>query len=294
MTSNDVEQVIESWTGRGRRVEVPGAGTTVWEEGTGEPVVCLHGVPSSSFLYRKVLPQLAERGLRGIAFDLPGLGLADRPSRFDYSWSGLAAWAVGAVDALELDRFHLVVHDIGGPIGFDLVTHLPDRIASLTALNTMVRVASFKRPWSMEPFARRGVGRLALRALHPLGFERLMRLQGVSGAVPSEDLRAYVPLLKRGDDGAAFLQIMRRFERTEEFERRILAALAARSFPAQVLWGEDDPALRIDRRGEEVRQALGVDAVTRLAGKHFVQEDSPTEIAEHVARLAARGPVPGR
>ena len=50
-------------------------------------MVCVHGVPSSCFLYRKVLGELAARGLRGVAFDLPGLGLAERPEDFDCSWS---------------------------------------------------------------------------------------------------------------------------------------------------------------------------------------------------------------
>ena len=285
MPSANEADIIAAWARRGRRLEVAGAGTNVWEEGTGAPVVCLHGVPSSAFLYRKVLPALAARGRRGVAFDLPGLGLADRPREFNYSWSGLSAWTVEAVDALALDRFHLVVHDIGGPVGFDVVARIPDRVLSLTALNTMVRVASFKRPWSMEPFARRGIGEVYLRTLHPVAFERLMRLQGVATAVPASELRAYVPLLKRKDGGAAFLRIMRGFERTEAFERRILAALAARNFPAQVLWGEHDPALKIDPFAEHVRQALGVETVTRLRGKHFVPEDAPQEIADHVSRL---------
>ena len=286
MTRATRSALIEGWSARGRRLDVPAASTMVWDEGDGEPVVCLHGVPSSAFLYRKVLPELAARGLRGIAFDLPGLGLADRPRDFDYTWSGLAAWTVQALDALRLERVHLVVHDIGGPIGFDVVARVPDRIASLTALNTMVRVASFKRPWSMEPFARRGVGELAVRTLHPVAFERLMRLQGVATAVPADELRAYVPLLKGTDGGAAFLRIMRGFERTEAFERRILDALARRSFPAQVVWGEDDPALKLDPYAEHVRHALGVDRVERLPGKHFVQEDAPAEIADHVGLLA--------
>jgi len=72
MTSRTTDQVISEWSARGRRLDVPGAGTTVWEEGSGEPVVCVHGVPSSSFLYRKVLPELAARNRRGSAFDLPG------------------------------------------------------------------------------------------------------------------------------------------------------------------------------------------------------------------------------
>lgn len=284
-------EIIEQWASRGRRLEVAAAGTTVWEEGVGEPVVCLHGVPSSAFLYRKVLPELARRQCRGIAFDLPGLGLADRPQDFDYSWSGLTKWTMDAVAALGLDRFHLVVHDIGGPIGFNVVSRAPDRIASLTVLNTLVRVASFKRPWSMEPFAWRGIGEIYLKTMHPMLFERLMRVQGVATAVTAADLRAYVHLLKRGDRGRAFLRIMRRFERTEEFESRILASLSARTFPAQVLWGEHDPALRLEHHGEHAREALGVDTIVRLHGKHFVPEDAPAEIAEHVARLVVSGAI---
>lgn len=285
MTGRSTDDVVADWAAQGRAVDVPGAGTTVWEQGSGEPVVCLHGVPSSAFLYRKVLPALAARGRRGIAFDLPGLGLAERPERFDYTWSGLSRWVADATKALGLDRFHLVVHDIGGPIGFDVIARIPERIASLTVLNTMVRVASFKRPWSMEPFARRGIGEVAVRTLHPLAFEQLMRLQGVATPVPAEELRAYVPLLKRGDGGAAFLRIMRGFERTDAFERRIVAALAARAFPAQVLWGAQDPALKPEPFAEHLRQAVGVETVTRLRGKHFVQEDAPEEIADHISRL---------
>ena len=110
----------------------------------------------------------------------------------------------------------------------------------------------------MEPFARRGIGELYVRALHPLGFERLMRLQGAGSDVPAAEPRAYVPLLERDDGGRAFLRIMRGFERTDAFEQRIVETLAARAFPAQVIWGEQDPALRIERHGEDARQALGV------------------------------------
>src|SRR5919106_194640 len=108
---------------------------------------------SCSCTYRKVVGPLADQGVRAVALDLPGLGLADRPERFDYSWSGLARWLGSAVDALELDRCHLVVHDIGGPIGCEWAIRNPERVHSLTALNMMLEVAGFRRPWSMRPFA---------------------------------------------------------------------------------------------------------------------------------------------
>ena len=114
----------------------------------------MHGVPASCFLYRKLIAEQAGRGLRGIAFDLPGLGLAARPDRFDYSWTGLGRFSAAAVDALEPGRFHLVVHDIGGPVGIKLAAVMPDRIRSLTILNTIIEVETLRRPWMMEPFAR--------------------------------------------------------------------------------------------------------------------------------------------
>lgn len=100
--------------------------SVVREQGSGEAVLWLHGVRASSFLYRKVLAELAARGLRGVAFDLPGLGLADRPADFDYSWTGLGGSCAQAVNTLGLERFHLVVHDIGGPVGFELAAAMPE------------------------------------------------------------------------------------------------------------------------------------------------------------------------
>lgn len=258
------------------------------DEGSGEPVVCIHGVPSSCFLYRKVLAELAARGLRGVAFDLPGLGLADRPGRFDYTWTGLGRFCVAAVEALALDRFHLVVHDIGGPVGFELASVMPDSVASLTVLNSIIEVDTFRRPWSMEPFARRGIGEVYLRTLTKPAFRTLMRLQGVKdmSAVPKEELDAYVDLLREGDGGRAFLRIMRGFERTPKKRRLYEGVLADSRYPKQVIWGEADPALKLKTEGEAARRAAGVGEIHSLPAKHFLQEDQAAAIAARVAAIA--------
>jgi haloalkane dehalogenase len=281
-------EAIERWRNSGVEFEVAGVNSFVAQRGDGAPVVCIHGVPASAFLYRKVIDELAERGLRGIAFDLPGLGLADRPEDFDYTWSGLGRWCRAAVDVLRLERFHLVVHDIGGPVGFELAALIPDRIASLTVLNTLIRVDEFKRPWSMEPFAIRGVGPLYLRSLTKPMFRRLMHLQGVkdTSAVSNAELDAYVDLLRREDGGRAFLKIMRGFERTRPKRLLYQAVMADPRYPVQVIWGEDDPALPVDSLGEIARQAARLDHIDRLPAKHFLQEDQAPALAELIARLA--------
>lgn len=284
-----VAEVVERHRAAGRPFEAGGVGSFVLERGAGEPVVCLHGVPASSFLYRKVLAELERRGLRGIAFDLPGLGLAERPEAFDYTWTGLGRFAIAAVDALGLERFHLVVHDIGGPVGFELAAAVPERVRSLTVLNTIVAADEFTRPWAMEPFARRGVGELWLRSMSRPAFLGLMYLLGLKdrAATPRAEIYAYVDLLKRADSGRAFLRIMRGFERTPAKRRRYEGVLRDVPYPVQIVWGADDPALSIRGEGEKVRRAAPDAPFHALPGKHFLQEDQAPAIADRVAALAA-------
>lgn len=281
--------VIERHRRAGRRFEAAGTESFVREKGDGEAVLCMHGVPSFCFLYRKVIDELAERGLRGVSFDLPGLGLADRPADFDYSWTGLGGFSRDAVDALGLEEFHLVVHDIGGPIGFEVAAEMPGRIRSLTLLNTMVKVAEFHRPWVMEPFAYPVLGELWLATMIKPTFRPLMYRLAIEdrSAVPTEELDAYVDLLKREDGGTAFLKIMRGFERTAEKQRRYISTVRDVPYPVQIVWGEDDPALKVDVHGERVREAAGLETLHRLPGKHFFQEDQPPAVAERIARFAA-------
>jgi pimeloyl-ACP methyl ester carboxylesterase len=282
-------EVVERHRAAGREFVAGGVRSFVREAGEGEAVVCVHGVPSSSFLYRKVLDELAARGLRGVAFDLPGLGLAARPDDFDYTWTGHGRWTHAAVDALDLDRFHLVVHDIGGPVGFELAAAVPERIRSLTVLNTLVEVDGFKRPWSMEPFARRGIGEVYLATLSKPAFRRLMALQGIAdmAAVPNEEIDAYVDLLKREDRGRHFLRIMRGFERTAEKAARYRGALRDVPYPVQIVWGAEDPALKLAVHGEQARRAAGLEEIHTVPAKHFLQEDQAPAVAERVAALAA-------
>ncbi len=280
-----VESVIAAYESSGRYFEAGGVKSFALDQGSGEAVVCMHGVPASAFLYRKVVPELAARGLRGIAFDLPGLGLADRPTDFDYTWTGLGRFAAAAVDALGLDSFHLVVHDIGGPVGFELANALPDRVASITVLNTLVEVDNFHRPWVMEPFAHRGLGEAYVRSLSKPLFRQLMRMQGVANMskVSKDELGAYVDLLKRGDGAKAFLKIMRGFELSREKSELYTDVLRSGRHAVQVMWGVDDPALKLAKRGEQARKAAGLDAIVRLPGKHFLQEDQAPAIADNVA-----------
>ncbi|HEU5441144.1 MAG TPA: alpha/beta fold hydrolase [Ktedonobacterales bacterium] len=281
-------EIIEAHRQAGRPFTAAGVRSFVREEGSGPAVFCVHGMWGSSFLYRKVLHELAARGLRAIAVDMPGFGLAERPPAYDYSWSGLGRFCVAAVEALGLDRIHLIVHDIGGPVGFELATAGPERVLSLTILNTMIDVTAFKPPWSMEPFRHRGIGELWLAGMSKPLFRRLMKLQGIGDTahVSNAELDTYLELMKGDDRGRAFLRIMRSTERTPEKQALYRRAVRDVPYPVQIVWAADDPALKLAEYGERARAAAGLDTVSTVRAKHFLQEDQAAAIADHVARLA--------
>lgn len=291
MATAQVNRLLERYRSSGRIFTAGGITSFVLDEGPRDApaVVCVHGVPASAYLYRKVVPALAGTGLRGIAMDLPGLGLAERPDDADYTWTGLGRWLLSAIDELQLDRFHLVLHDIGGPIGFEVAGAAPERVLSMTLLNTIIEVAAFHRPWPMAPFAHRGVGEAWLASLRlPGAFLSIMRLVGVSRRVPAAELACWVPLLFGDDGGRAFLKIMRGFELTAAKERRYLDAVRNGPYPVQVVWGVRDTMLPWRRQGVQAQRAAGLQDPILLPAKHFLQEDHPQEIAEAVYRFTER------
>jgi haloalkane dehalogenase len=281
-----VAEAIEAHRAAGREFEAGGVRSFVREQGDGDPVVLMHGVPVSSFLYRKVLPLVAERGLRGVAFDLPGLGLAEKPREFDYTWSGLGRWTGAAIDALGIERCHLVLHDIGGPIGLEWALRNRDRVSTLTVLDTLIDVAHFRRVWTIGLAAPPLLGPLWVATIRPPAARWLFYLQGIAdrSATPAHEVDAHLALLHRDGGGRSFRQIVRGFELTAEKERFYVDGLRQVGWPSTILWGEGDPALGPDRR-RAIEQALGVEA-TVLPAKHFLQEDQAPAVATAIAELA--------
>src|SRR2546426_9493886 len=105
------------------------------DEGSGPPVLMLHGNPTWSFLYRNVIKQLGG-AVRSIAPDYPGFGLSDHPPGYGYTPQEHAEWIHALIDDTGLKRFVLVLQDWGGPIGLSIAVERPEDVAGLVVLNT--------------------------------------------------------------------------------------------------------------------------------------------------------------
>jgi haloalkane dehalogenase len=119
-----------------RYLQLPSGRLHYVDEGTGEPVLLVHGTPTWSFEYRHLIRAVVASGRRAIAPDHLGFGLSERPLDFAYTPEAHAENLRGFVDQLGLGRFTLVVHDFGGPIGLPLALDGSGRVTALVLLNT--------------------------------------------------------------------------------------------------------------------------------------------------------------
>jgi haloalkane dehalogenase len=152
----------------------------------GEPVLLLHGEPSWSFLYRTVMPVLADAGLRAIAADLIGFGRSDKPAAIeDHSYQRHVEWIRAfAFDWLNLTNLTLVGQDWGGLIGLRLVAEHPDRFARVVAANTGLPTGDQPMPDVWLRF------REVVRTAPRLDVSRLVQ-SGCQSTLPPQVLDAY-------------------------------------------------------------------------------------------------------
>ena len=250
----------------------------------GPVVLCLHGEPSWSFLYRKVIPVLAAGGLRVIAPDLVGFGRSDKPARVeDHSYARHVEWMRSlAFDRLDLRAVTLVGQDWGGLIGLRLAAEHPDRFARLVAANTGLPTGDQPMPQVWWQFRRvvEHASELDVARLVQAGCRHTLApgvRAGYDAPFPDAHYQAgprAMPLLvpTAPDDPATAAN------------RAAWAALTTATTPLLVAFSDGDPItggmapiLRTALAG-----ARGRDHPLITGAGHFLQEDAGEDLAHHV------------
>jgi len=252
------------------------------DEGAGEPVLLLHGEPTWSFLWRKLVPPLAAAGRRVVAPDLIGFGLSDKPSEIGwYSYDRHVASVVSLVEQLDLRRLTLVVHDWGGPIGLRLAVEHEERIERLVILDTGIGAGSApSEMWlRFREMVREVGGQLDVGRLVAAGTAR-----GLSDEV-REAYDAPFPTPESKAGVLAFPELVP----TELDHPNAVAMNGVREAlrdwrkPALVVWGAEDSVLppRVAERFVEL--IPGARGPVLIEGaSHFLQEDRPDEVVEAI------------
>jgi haloalkane dehalogenase len=254
-------------------------------------VLALHGNPTWSYLWRKVIARLLPKGVRVIAPDLVGFGLSDKPRRVGaHSLSMHVETMEGLVEALELGRLTLVGQDWGGPIVAGVGARNPERVHGLVLANTSA--IKPRRPLHPKPFHRFShfpvVSDLAFRGLgFPLGV--LDRAQGDRSSMGPHEKRAYAWPLRRAVDRAGPLALARMVPDSDTHPSLPLLDEIGdwvQSFggPSALVWGTRDPIL--GRALKRHREALPQARVVETSAGHFLQEEVPAELADAIVEVA--------
>ena len=271
---------------RAGEVRVDGVGSPVIETGPedgSEAAVFVHGNPGSSEDWRDLVVRTGEFS-RAIAFDMPGFGRADKPPGFDYTVTGFARFLAGALDALGVERVHLVVHDFGGAFGLAWAAEHPDAFASVTIVNAPT-VSDYRWYLLAKVWRTPVAGELLHWTLTPPTFRWLLR-RGNPRGLP-DDL---VDRMRRDYDRGTQRCVLRLYRATDAAHMVPAPPSVFRALdrPALIVWGEQD--IYIPRRfAEQHRDAFpGADIVYLPASGHFAMADDPEGVADAVIPFLRR------
>jgi haloalkane dehalogenase len=280
---------------RPRYAEAGGLRLAYVEDGPadGEPVLLLHGEPSWSFLYRKVMPVLADAGLRAIAADLAGFGRSDKPAETgDYSYARHVEWIRAlAFDRLDLRGLTIVGQDWGGLIGLRLVAEHPDRFARVVAANTGLPTGDQPMPEVWLRF------RQVVRTAPVLSVSRLVQ-SGCQTRLPPEVLAGYEAPFPDPSYAAAVRAMPELVPTTPddpaaEANRAAWRQLAAWDKPFLVAFSDRDPitgpmASVLQRT---IPGAAGVEHPVISGAGHFLQEDAGERLGSVIADFIRTHPA---
>lgn len=274
------------------------AGRRIFYREAGDPgapvIVLLHGFPTSSFMFRNLIPDLADR-YRVIAPDYLGFGYSDAPSvdELDYTFDALADSVAGLLNQLQVTRYAMYVQDYGAPVGWRLALRDPAAVTAIVTQNGngydagfvtdgWVPVWNYQREQTPETAA-------ALREF--LSFEAT-RMQYVAG-VPEESVVSPdtwhhdFALLSRPGNDAIQLKLFLDYATNPKIYPALHDYLRASRVPVLAVWGDKDPFF-----GPDGARAFAEDAVDAeihlLDGGHFLLESAFDEVSALIRDFLSR------
>jgi pimeloyl-ACP methyl ester carboxylesterase len=278
-----------------RTVDVDGTGIFYREAGdrSRPTILLLHGFPTSSHMFRNLIPQLADR-YHVVAPDLPGFGFTHAPDRasFRYTFARLAEVIDRFTEVLDLKRFALLVFDYGAPVGFRIALKHPERITALISQNGNAYEAGLSEGWNpiqtywREPTAK---NRAALREFLKPETTKWQYIHGVSdeSLVAPESYRLDSALLARPGNDEIQLDLFLDYASNVALYPKFQEYIRTHRPPLLAVWGKNDPFF-LPAGAEAFRRDNPDAEIHLLDAGHFALESQGPEIAVLIRDFLAR------
>jgi pimeloyl-ACP methyl ester carboxylesterase len=254
---------------------------------TAPVILLLHGFPTSSHMYRELIPKLADR-FRVIAPDYPGFGYSDAPpqAQFGYTFDKLTDAIEGLTDKLGLRRYTLYMQDYGGPVGFRLATRHPERVQALVIQNAVAHAEGLSS--ALEPAKVFWQNRTAetekpIRGLLAAETTKFQYLQGAKNpSRVSPDAWAFdQALLDRAGNADIQLALLYDYRNNPPLYPQWQAYLRKHQPRTLVVWGKNDPFFTVAGANAYKRDVAKAEVHLLDAG-HFALEEYADDIARRM------------
>lgn len=273
-------------------IDIDGKRVHYVDEGTGDaPILCLHGEPTWSYLYRHMIPVLAPH-VRTIAPDFIGFGRSDKLTNIeDYSFDLHCNTLINFIEKLDLENITLIVHDWGGLVGLPVATRISDRIARLVIFNTFLPNGTEEPTRAFKAWRR-----MVERSAPDLPIGQVME-QSLLNPTP-EVIAAYeAPFptaeYKAGTVAWPLMVPLTTDDPVASEMQKARDILAKWTKPAQVIFATDDPILGSAAPffHHLIPTAKEQPEISIDSGGHFLQDAKGTELAQHVLDFIERTPL---
>ena len=252
------------------------------DEGEGEPVVFVHGEPTWSYLWRKLIPPVIDAGYRCVAPDHAGFGRSDKPTDLGwYSYDRHCELFAELLEHLDLRAATVVVHDWGGPIGLRAAVEQPDRVARMVIMDTGLFTGEQPMSDAWKAF-RDFVERTEDL---PVGF----LVKGATARGMSDEVQAaYEAPFPTPESKAGARSFPLMLPTAPEMPgaaagKRVLEALRTDTRPKLCVWADSDPIIPF-KVGERFAAAVNAEPPEKIENaSHFLQEDAGEQIGKRIA-----------
>ena len=259
------------------------------DQGEGDVILLLHGIPTSSWLYRKMIEDISQKGYRVIAPDMLGFGSSDNPKGYDiYAPKEHAKRILALMDSLHIKTWTHVTHDAGGLWTWELLSESPERVSHLVLLNTVIYQEGFNPPIKMKPgsFAKFSMWLYKNKSNSNILLSQLFKKGLKENNLSESEIEGYKTPLKEGKNRA----MCHFFSNTCNTFPDYSNVLKNCTIPTMVIWGKDDTMLEWTPQAEKVTQDLNIELnnIHLIDAKHFIPEEKPELINSYIFEFLSK------